>query len=81
MFISDATVTFISAIISASKDTRKSNIGCWTISDRAIMIKIKCKPTDINMIQVYAIKSDSSEEDLEEFYETLGSVMKLYKNH
>ena len=63
-----------------TKDIRKSIVGCGTISDRAIMIKIKCKPTDINMIQVYAPTSDSSEEDHEEFYETLDLVIKLCKN-
>ena len=64
-----------------TKDIRKSIIGYWTISGRAILIKIKCKPTDINMKQVYAPTSDSSKENLEEFYEILDSVMKLCKNH
>ena len=47
-----------------SKNTRKSVIGCWTISDRVIMIKLKCKPVDINVIQVYAPTSESSVKDL-----------------
>ena len=64
-----------------TKDIRKSIIGCWTTSDRAIMIKIKCKPTDTNMIQVVHAPTSGSSEDLEEFYETLDSVMKLCKNH
>ena len=45
------------------------------------MIKLKCKPVDINVIKVYALTSDSSDEDLEEFYGILNSAIKLCKNH
>ena len=64
-----------------TKTTRKSVIGCWTISDRVIMIKLKCKPVDINLIQVYAPTSESSVEDLEEFYGILDSAVKQCKNN
>ena len=64
-----------------TKTTRKSVIGCWTISDRVVMIKLKCKPVDINLIQVYAPTSGSSVEDLEEFYGILDYAVKQCKNN
>ena len=64
-----------------TKTTRKSVVGCWTISGQVIMIKLKCKPVDINLIQVYAPTSESLVEDLEEFYGILDSAVKLCKNN
>ena len=64
-----------------TKTTRKSVIGYWTISDQVIIIKLKYKPVDINLIQVYAPTSESSVEDLEESYGILDSAVKLCKNN
>ena len=44
------------------------------ISDRFTMIKLNTKPAPINIIQVYAPTSKSSEEDIEDFYNKLQSI-------
>ena len=44
------------------------------INDRIMMIKLNTKPAPLNIIQVYAPTSQSSEEDIENFYNDLQSV-------
>ena len=58
------------------KEIAKFVIGFWPVSDRVIMVKIHAKPFNINIIQVYAPTSSSSEEDLEEFYSGIDSCIK-----
>ena len=41
----------------------KCLIGYWTISDRILLVKLKGKPFDISIIQVYAPTADKSEEE------------------
>ena len=53
------------------KEFAKSIIGCWTISDRVMVIKLKGTPANINIIEAYAPTSTSSELDLETFYHHL----------
>ena len=50
-------------------DIYKKQLGYWLISDRIIMMKLQGKPFNINIKQVYAPKEDSTEEELEDFYE------------
>ena len=45
-----------------------------SINDRIMMIKLNTKPAPLNIIQVYAPTSQSSEEDIENFYNDLQSV-------
>ncbi|GFS02386.1 craniofacial development protein 2-like [Elysia marginata] len=54
--------------------------GYWQISDRVLLVKIAGKPMDINIIQVYAPTSASSNEDLEKFYEELEQAKSNCKN-
>ena len=42
-------------------------IGCWTISDRIILVKLKGTPFNINVFQLYASTEDSTKEELEKF--------------
>ena len=49
----------------------KCLIGYWTISDRIMLVKLKGKPFDISIIQVYAPTADKSEEEHEQFYNDL----------
>ena len=49
------------------KETARCIIGFWPISDRVLLVKIKNKPFDIDIIQVYAPTCDHSEEDMEKF--------------
>ena len=50
-------------------------LKCYNnINDRFTMIKLNTKPAPINIIQVYAPTSKSSEEDIENFYNELQSI-------
>ena len=50
------------------QDMAKMVKGYWTLSDRVLLLKIAGKPLDINIIQIYAPTSTSSNEDIEKFY-------------
>ena len=54
-----------------------SLIGCWTISDRVLAVKLRGSPVDINIIQAYAPTSVSSESEMNTFYEQLDQVMSI----
>ena len=43
----------------------KAMIGCWALSNRVIMMKLRGKPFNITIIQVYAPTQDYSDEDIE----------------
>ena len=58
-----------------------SVVGFWPVSDRIALVKLKAKPFNINVIQVYAPTSASTEEELEEFYEELDKYKKECKDH
>jgi len=62
------------------KEFAKSVIGCWTISDRVMIIKLKGTPVNINIVQAYAPTSTSSELDLEMFYHQLDEAMSICKS-
>ena len=57
-----------------------SMIGYWPVSDRIIMMKLAGKPTNINIIQVYAPTQDHSDEELEKFYDNISDVMEYTKS-
>ena len=52
-----------------TKTVEKSVLGCWTVSERVMIVKFKCQPVNINIIQVYAPTSDAPDEDIQLFYE------------
>ena len=53
-------------------ETAPKSLKSWIpVPDRIIVAKIKAKPFDIGMIQVYAPTSERPEEEVEEFYEDL----------
>ena len=56
-------------------------IGCWPVSDRIIMMKLKGTPFNINVFQLYAQTEDSTEEELENFYEKLTKAREQCKEH
>ena len=49
----------------------KSVLGYWPISDRVLLVKFNAKPFIMNVIQVYAPTSYSTEEEADNFYEDL----------
>ena len=52
-----------------NKTVANSVVGFWPVSDRIALVKLKAKPFNINIIQVYASTSSSTEEGLEWFKE------------
>ena len=58
----------------------KSMIGFWTISERVIMMKLKAKPFNINVIQVYAPTQDHDDEEIEKFYREIHNGIKYVKS-
>uniref|UniRef100_A0A8D8XEP5 Craniofacial development protein 2 n=1 Tax=Cacopsylla melanoneura TaxID=428564 RepID=A0A8D8XEP5_9HEMI len=49
------------------------------VSCRVMLVQIKAKPVDLNIIQVYAPTSDATEEEIEDFYSSLNQVLKKLK--
>ena len=64
-----------------NKTVANSVTGFWPVSDRIALVKLKAKPFNINIIQIYAPTSASTEEELEEFYEELNKCKKECKGH
>ena len=52
-------------------ETSKAIKGIWTVSDRAIIVKLQGIPLDFGLIQIYAPTADKDEEEVEIFYETV----------
>ena len=55
-------------------------MGFWPILDRIIMLKLKAKPFNIAVIQVYVPTEDRSDEEIEEFYEEINKELKYVKS-
>ena len=62
--------------ILVTKEINRAVLGFLPVSDRVAMIKINAKPFKLNVIQVYAPTSDSSDDDLEQFYTDIKKVLK-----
>ena len=58
----------------------KSVLGFLPVNERCLLLKLKGKPFNISIIQVYAPTTDHSEEELEEFYESVNSTIKEVKS-
>ena len=58
-----------------NKNIERAIIGYNTVSDRIISIKINARPCTVNMIQVYAPTSKSTEGEIEDFYNQLSTTM------
>ena len=64
-----------------AEDAAKSLKGYWAVSDRIILVKLQGSPFDINIIQVYAPTADADEEAVEDFYDSIDSVIGECKGH
>lgn len=49
------------------------------VSDRIVLLQISGKPVDLNIMQVYAPTSQSTEEEIEQFYDDVSRTMKLLR--
>ena len=58
----------------------KCVLGWWGLSDRVLLVKLKEKPFDLSIIQVYAPTTENSEDDLEKFYNTIENAKKQCKS-
>ena len=67
--------------IMLAKKITGSLIGFWAISDRVLLVKLKGNPIDINIIQVYAPTNESSDEEINQFYDNLNMAKQQCKNH
>ena len=59
----------------------KTIIGYHAISDRVLLVKLKGQPININIIQVYAPTSESSDEDIDMFYNDVEIARKHCKSN
>lgn len=57
------------------KRIKDTVLGYEAISDRIITIKLQTKPVNLNLIQVYAPTSTSSQEDIDNFYLILSETI------
>ncbi|XP_071511057.1 craniofacial development protein 2-like [Diadema antillarum] len=58
------------------KNTVKAVVECEPISSRMIRIQIAASPRNVAIIQVYAPTSDCKDEEIDAFYDTLGSTLR-----
>jgi len=87
-FFSDSYVIFYSGgevhargvAIAIKKELTKFILGCWTLSDRVMVLKLKGKKFIVNIIQAYAPTSMSTEEEIATFYEQLDMAYKTCKS-
>ena len=55
--------------------------GFYAISDRVLVVRLKGKPFDTCIIQVYAPTCDHNDEEIESFYNDVQKAMKQCKRH
>ena len=63
-----------------SKHQNNCVIGYEPVSDRIICLKLRATPVDLNLIQVYAPTSTSSDEVIEDFYTALETTIAKIPN-
>jgi len=63
------------------KEVDKSVTVFVPISERNMMINIACNKGTINLIQVYAPTADKSNEEIENFYAVIKTLIATTKRH
>jgi hypothetical protein len=66
--------------IMMKKSVASCMVGFWPVSDRIIMVKLKGKPFNINIIQIYAPTTEHDDDEVENFYNDIENVMKYTKS-
>lgn len=64
-----------------AKPLLKSIVEFVPYSDRAALLKLRAKPTDLNVVQVYAPTMDATDQDVEQFYDEIKELLKLTRKH
>ncbi|XP_072037260.1 craniofacial development protein 2-like [Amphiura filiformis] len=52
-------------------DMAKCVLGYWTVSERVLLVKLQGQPFNISVIVVYAPTAESTEEEIDAFYDKL----------
>ena len=63
--------------IIVNKRVRNAVLGCRLKNDRMISVCLQGKPSNIRVIQVYALTSNAKEAEVERFYEDLQDLLEL----
>ena len=63
--------------IIVDKRVQNALLGCNLKNDRMISVHFQGKPFNIMVIQVYALKSNAEEAEVEQFYEDLQNLLEL----
>ena len=67
--------------IMVNKNTNKTVLGHWPVSDRIIMLKIQGKTFHIAIVQVYTPTSASTDDEIDEFYNLLEYTIDQVKSN
>ena len=62
-------------------DISKCVQGYWAVSDRVLLVKVQGNPFNISIVVVYAPTADSTEEEIDAFYEDLEKVKSRCKSN
>ena len=57
------------------KSIQSAVLGCQPISSRIITVRLRAKPLNITIIQVYAPTTDYDDEQIEQFYNQIQTVI------
>ena len=63
--------------ITVNKRVQNAVLGCNLKNDRMISVRFQGKPSNITVIQVYALTSNAEEAEVEWFYEDLQDLLEL----
>ncbi|XP_072041151.1 craniofacial development protein 2-like [Amphiura filiformis] len=61
-------------------DMAKCVLGYWTVSERVLLVKLQGQPFNISVIVVYAPTAESTEEEIDVFYDKLEEVKSQCKS-
>ena len=70
---------FLPAVVDimVNKRVRNAVVGCNLKNDRMISVRLRGKPFNIRVIQVYASTSNAEEAEVKQFYEDLQGLLEL----
>ena len=63
-----------------SKETSRALLGYSPISDRVLKLRFHWKPHNISIFQCYALTGNASDEEMEEFLNTLQETLEKIPN-
>ncbi|XP_072043124.1 craniofacial development protein 2-like [Amphiura filiformis] len=61
-------------------DMAKCVLGYWIVSERVLLVKLQGQPFNISVIVVYAPTAESTEEEIDAFYDKLGEAKSQCKS-